>query len=114
MIGSLATLLLFQLTGVVLVRLTGVPLPGPVLGMILLFIALLLRGHTPEVFASNSRGLLNHLALLFVPAGVGIITHLHRVADEWLALSITLVASTVLCLVAAAFTLHVLTRHRQS
>jgi len=113
MIGSLATLLLFQLTGVILVRLTGVPLPGPVLGMILLFAALLLRGSTPDIFSRSSRGLLAHLSLLFVPAGVGIITHLHRVADEWLALTITLIASTALCLVVTAFTLRALTARRE-
>lgn len=109
MIGSLAALLLFQLAGELIVRLTGLPLPGPVLGMVLLFIALVARGTAPQTFSDTSRGLLDHLALLFVPAGVGIITHLSRVVDEWGAIAITLVASTALAISATAFTLHVLT-----
>jgi len=108
MIGSLAALLLFQLAGEVCVRLTGLPLPGPVLGMILLSTALLIRGHTPVAFSNTSRGLLNYLALLFVPAGVGIITHLARVADEWIAIAVTLVVSTALTMVVTAFTLRAL------
>ena len=114
MIGSLAALLLFQLAGEIIVRLTGAPLPGPVLGMILLFLALAVRGRTPQVFADTSRGLLNYLALLFVPAGVGIISYLARVADEWLAITVTLVASTALAVVVTAFTLRALTGKGQS
>ncbi|MES1933407.1 LrgA protein [Salinisphaera shabanensis T35B1] len=110
MIGSLAALLLFQLAGEIIVRLTGAPLPGPVVGMVLLFIALVVRRRTPPVFADTSRGLLNYLALLFVPAGVGIISYLDRVADEWLAIAITLVASTALAVIVTAFTLRALTR----
>jgi holin-like protein len=112
MIGSMAALLLFQLAGEIIVRLTGAPLPGPVLGMILLFVALLGRGSTPRVFGATSRGLLDYLALLFVPAGVGIITHLSRVADEWLAIAITLVASTALAILVTGFTLQALTHRR--
>jgi holin-like protein len=112
MIGSLAALLLFQLAGEILVRLTGLPLPGPVLGMILLFLALLARGRAPQVFTDTSRGLLNYLALLFVPAGVGIISYLDRVADEWLAIAITLIASTALAMIVTAFTLRALTAKR--
>lgn len=110
MIGSLAALLLFQLAGEIIVRLTGLPLPGPVLGMMLLFFGLVARGRTPDVFADTSRGLLGYLALLFVPAGVGIVSHLQRVADQWLAIGVTLLASTALALVATAFTLHLLSR----
>lgn len=113
MIGSMAALLLFQLAGELIARLTGLPLPGPVLGMILLFVVLLARGSTPKVFSDASRGLLDYLALLFVPAGVGIITHLGRVADEWLAIAITLVGSTALAVVVTALTLNAFGARRQ-
>ena len=112
MIGSLAALLAFQLAGEILVRLTGLPLPGPVLGMLLLFVALLARGRTPPVFAETTRGLLTYLGLLFVPAGVGIISHLDRVAGEWLGIAVTLLASTALALVATAFTLRYMLRRQ--
>lgn len=114
MIGSFAAILLLQLVGVILVRLTGLPLPGPVVGMILLCVVLIVRGQTPTVFARTARGLLDHLALLFVPAGVGIITHLDRVANEWLAIAITLVVSTTLAIVVTALTLRALMRRREA
>jgi len=111
MIGSIAALLILQLIGTIVIRLTGIPLPGPVVGMLLLFVFLLWRGATPDSLASTTRGLLSNLGLLFVPAGVGIITHLDAVADQWLALTITLVASAVIAIVVTAFTLRVLMRN---
>ena len=112
MIGSLAVLLLFQLAGELIVRLGGLPVPGPVVGMILLFFALLLRGAAPKVFTDTSRQLLAYLTLLFVPAGVGIVAHLGRVADQWLQIVITLVASTALTMIVTALTLRALAARR--
>lgn len=113
MIGSIATLLVLQLIGTIVIRLTGIPLPGPVVGMLLLFVYLLWRGATPTPFERTAQGLLQNLALLFVPAGVGIIAHLHAVADQWVALSVTIVASTAITLIVTAATLHWLLKWRQ-
>lgn len=113
MIGSIAALLLLQLLGTIVIRLTGIPLPGPVVGMLLLFVYLLWRGATPKPFERTAQGLLQNLALLFVPAGVGIIAHLHAVADQWIALSVTIVASAAITLVVTAATLHWLLKWRQ-
>ncbi|MES1925516.1 CidA/LrgA family protein [Salinisphaera sp. T31B1] len=111
MIGSIAALLILQLIGTIVIRLTGLPLPGPVVGMLLLFACLLWRGATPEPLAATTRGLLANLGLLFVPAGVGVITHLAAVADHWIALSVTLVGSALISIVVTAFTLSWLMRH---
>ena len=46
--------------------------------------------------------LLSHLSLLFVPAGVGVMLHLRRLADEALAVGVALVASTALSIVVTA------------
>ena len=108
MIASIAALLILQLVGTIIIRLTGLPLPGPVVGMLLLFAYLLWRGVTPKPFEATARALLQNLALLFVPAGVGIVTYLKAVADQWLALSITLIASAVISLVVTGFVLHAL------
>ncbi|WP_423820530.1 CidA/LrgA family protein [Salinisphaera sp. SPP-AMP-43] len=112
MIGSIAALLVLQLVGTILIRLTGLPLPGPVVGMLILFAYLLWRGATPHPFERTAQGLLQNLALLFVPAGVGVITHLQSVANQWLALSLTLIASAAITLVVTALTLHWLMRAR--
>ena len=63
--------------------------------MLFLFLALVLRGGPGEELKSTSGTLLQHLSLLFVPAGTGIMVHLHRVADEWLPLLLSLLVSTL-------------------
>lgn len=102
MISALSILLAFQLTGEVLARFFDLPVPGPVIGMLLLFLALALRGGPGDDLRTTSQNLLQHLSLLFVPAGTGIMVHLHRVADEWLALLLSLLLSTLLTLVVTA------------
>lgn len=102
MLSALTQLLVFQLAGEVLARGLNLPVPGPVLGMLFLFVTLLLRGGPGEALQSTSSGLLQHLSLLFVPAGTGIMIHLHRVADEWLPLLVSLVVSTLATLVVTA------------
>ncbi len=114
MIGAFALLLAFQLGGEALARLLGLPVPGPVVGMVLLFLALLARGRTPPPVSTAARGLLACLALLFVPAGVGIIVHGERVAAEWLPLAITLIASTAITMIVTGWTLFALMRRQQS
>lgn len=102
MISALTTLLVFQLTGEILTRSLNLPVPGPVLGMLLLFLSLVLRGGPGDDLRSTSQNLLQHLSLLFVPAGTGIMVHLHRVADEWLPLLLSLLISTAATLVVTA------------
>lgn len=102
MISALTALLVFQLAGEVLARSLNLPVPGPVLGMLLLFLFLVLRGGPGDELRTTSQTLLQHLSLLFVPAGTGIMVHLHRVADEWLALALSLLISTLATLVVTA------------
>lgn len=102
MIGSLAVLLAFQLVGEVAVQLSGIPVPGPVVGMVLLFIALRWRESLPDALRTTAETLLSHLSLLFIPAGVGIIQHGARLADEWLALLAAMVLSTLITVAVTA------------
>jgi holin-like protein len=95
-LAGLTWLLVFQCLGEVLVRLLRLPVPGPVIGMALLFAALAWRGGPSAELRGTAQSLLQHLSLLFVPAGVGVMLHLQRMADEWLPLVVALVASTAL------------------
>lgn len=110
MIGSIALLLVFQLAGEVLVGLTNIPVPGPVAGMLLLFIVLALRGSVPSEVSDTANGLLAHLALLFVPAGVGIIAHGGRLAGIWPVILVVLIASTLIAVAATALALSAMRR----
>lgn len=110
MIGTIALLLGFQLAGEAAVRLLGLPVPGPVAGMLLLFAALAVRGRVPDEVTTVANGLLAHLALLFVPAGVGVIAHTARLEELWLVLLVVLVASTLMAVAVTAITLSALRR----
>ncbi|PWC39074.1 CidA/LrgA family protein [Azospirillum sp. TSO35-2] len=95
MLGTLTLLLLCQLAGELAARLLHLPVPGPVLGMLLMFAGLLWRGHVPAAVQETSSGLLRHLSLLFVPAGVGVMTHAARLEAEALPILIALFGSTL-------------------
>ncbi|OEJ67140.1 CidA/LrgA family protein [Magnetovibrio blakemorei] len=94
-LGFITWLLVFQLLGEVISKGFGLPLPGPVVGMALLFVVLVVRGELPDGLKDTAAGLLKHLSLLFVPAGVGVMMHLHLLQDEWQAISAALLVSTL-------------------
>lgn len=95
MLGTLTLLLLCQLAGELAARLLHLPIPGPVLGMLLLFAGLLLRGGVPAAIQDTAGGLLRHLSLLFVPAGVGVMVHVTRLETEALPIIVALFGSTL-------------------
>lgn len=109
-LAGITLLLCYQLVGEVLVAALGLPLPGPVLGMLLLLVTLVLRRATADLVEAPAEGLLGHLSLLFVPAGVGVMVHGQRLGGEWLPILVALVASTLLTLLAVALTMRLLVR----
>lgn len=102
MINTLATLLVFQTIGEGLAYAFSLPVPGPVIGMVLLFIYFLLKKGAAEKLAPVSLELLKHLSLLFIPAGVGVMVHAQRVAAEWLPIAAALLASTIVSIAVTA------------
>jgi holin-like protein len=103
MVRGFSVLLVFQLAGEVLTRVARLPVPGPVLGMILLLGALELRAVSAEPLRVVSSGLLSHLSILFVPAGVGIMQHTGRLSAEWPSLAVALVVSTAATIAATGW-----------
>lgn len=101
---GLALLLLCQAVGEGLIHLTRWPLPGPVVGLLLL-LALLNLAAVRSPVAAAAQGLLGQLSLLFVPVGVGVITHLELVTRHGLALIGTIVLSTWIGLAVTAWVL---------
>jgi holin-like protein len=107
---ALALLLAFQLIGEAVTFALALPLPGPVLGMTLLLLAVTLRRDLLARLKPTSGTLLSHLSLLFVPAGVGVMVHGARLAAEGVAIVVAIVVSTVLALAATALTVRALLR----
>lgn len=110
MLFFLTVVLVCQLAGETLARVTGVPVPGPIIGLVLLFAGLTLRGRPVPRLEESADNLLAHLALLFVPAGVGVVQYLPVLASEWLAVSASVIGSTVVAIAVTGLVMRVLSR----
>ena len=118
MIPGFAILLGLQLAGEIAARGLGLPVPGPVLGMAFLVAGLAawsLAGgpdplHADAPLERAADGLLGSLAVLFVPAGVGVVQYLDLIAAEGTAIVVTLVASTLITLVVTVATFRLVKR----
>lgn len=110
MLQTFAILLVFQSVGEVFSYALRLPVPGPVIGMILLFCWLAIDDRLLPVIQGTTSELLKHLSLLFVPAGVGIMVHGSRIGGEWLPLVVALVLSTWLAIATTALVTRALIR----
>jgi holin-like protein len=109
MTKSLSLLLLYQFAGEVIVRLSKLPIPGPVVGMILLLVTLMVHHRATEEFREGAAAMLQHLSLFFVPAGVGVIVHVSRIADEWLPITLSILVSTFAGMAVTVWVLRIMT-----
>jgi holin-like protein len=93
-INGLTWLLGCQLVGEVLVRLTDAPIPGPVVGMVVLLVLLRVRRSDDDATVVRAAdGLLRHLQLLFVPAGVGVVAYAATIRDDAVPIAVAVVVS---------------------
>ncbi len=99
-----------ELAGEFMQQLTGIPVPGPILGLLLLLFVLIVRGGPSLSLQSTARGLLQYLPLLFVPAGAGVAAHLSLIGAEWIPITAALIGSSVIAILATAFTMRAVER----
>jgi holin-like protein len=102
MLWSFGVLLAFQACGEVLHLLTGLPVPGTIWGIGLLLAWLCATGRStgPDTFPAAD-ALLPYLGLFFVPPGVLAVMELSRLQSVWVPITISILLSSVLTLVAA-------------
>ncbi|MBB3140717.1 CidA/LrgA family protein [Halomonas organivorans] len=105
LILGMSMLLACQMLGEMLARGLTLPIPGPVIGMVILLAALIVRGKVPESLRVSGEGLLRYLTLLFVPAGVGLMVHGALIGRDVLPILVTLIVSTALTLGVTAWVL---------
>ncbi len=86
------------------------PIPGPIVGLLLLLAFFLVRRGVPEPVETTARGLLGYLSLLFVPAGVGIMRYLDLIERSWLPIVAAILGSTVLTMAVTFAVMHGLRR----
>ncbi len=96
MVRALMVLLLFQLAGTIIQEAMGLPIPGAVLGLVMLLAYLIWRGGPAPHLRNTAQGLLKNLGLLFVPAGVGVVTQLQVLRQNLLAIAVAIPVSTLL------------------
>lgn len=102
MIHALLAILACQLIGEASTRALALPLPGPVLGMILMVIALQASARLRETLRPIAQAILGHMSLLFVPAGVGVVGHFAALGGQAGALAAAIIGSTVLAITVGA------------
>ncbi len=102
MIGYLTIILVCQLVGELIVGSLSISIPGPVLGMFILFLLLLIRGDLPAGLGQTADGLLRAMSLLFVPAGTGVMMHFKLLGEALLPLGAALVVSTAMTITVTA------------
>nr|WP_280179156.1 CidA/LrgA family protein [Pyruvatibacter mobilis] len=95
-------LILAQIIGTAAMQGLGLPIPGPVAGLVLLLGVLAVSGGIPAGLGRLADLLLRHLNLFFVPAGVGLMAHLALLARDGAALTVAIILSTLAGLVVAA------------
>jgi len=114
MLRALATLLVFQCLGEGVSYLFKLPVPGPVIGMLLLFGFLMLRPQIADAIEPTALELLRHLSLLFIPAGVGIMVSAGKVRGDALAVVASLIVSTTLAIAVTALVTRALLRRQRN
>ncbi len=110
MLEAIATFFVFQLIGEVIARACDVPLPGPVIGMLLLLALLVLRPRFVEKIEPTATSLLERLSLLFVPAGVGVMQHFDILHAQWLPILAAILVSTAATIVVTSIVMTLVER----
>jgi len=114
MLKGIITLLIFQFVGECFVKLFGLIVPGPVVGMVLLLLFLMIRNKS-FVSLDNAVFLhLKYLPLLFIPAAMGIITQVDTISKEFWAIIISLFVGTVIALAFSAKFIDLLTIRKEN
>jgi holin-like protein len=96
MARGMAVLLVFLFAGDAVVSLLRLPLPGSVVGMVLLAVSLRRKWLPFEWVRPAAHLLIRHMSLLYIPPGVGVMAYFGLIRREWL----PLVAAGVVGLVA--------------
>ncbi len=110
MIRGLVQILLFQGLGEIISKVLGLPVPGPVIGLILLLIFLLVRGRIDPDLDLVASGFAQHLGVLFIPAAVGVVMFAPQLASYGFTIGMILIASVTLAVAVTSLLLKWLTR----
>lgn len=103
-------ILSFLFAGELINRLTPIPIPGNVLGMLLLFGALYFKIIEVSMIRDVSNFLLSHLSFFFIPASVGIISCFEILSETWIQVIGITIVSTLLVMILTGITVQLVQR----
>ena len=118
MLKSIFIILLYQLIGELFQKFFGLSIPGPVIGLVLLLLTLLLiqkrERAVPikEDLYNSAEILLNYLPLLFIPVGVGVVMHLSLLEDNLTSVVLVIILGTLLTLALTGFVMEKILRKK--
>ena len=104
MLYALATLFAFNLLGELLVRVSGLPLPGALVGTLMLLIGLLFYKRLPKPLEDTASVLLQNMMLLFIPVIAGVMLEFDHLRREWLPFVLSCVVGAAITFTATALT----------
>lgn len=110
LVSGLAIILLFQLVGLALEQIPGMPMPGPISGMVLFFLYLVITGGGYEPEREAAHHLLSHMALFYIPAGAGIVTVGALLMEQALGITLALTLGTLVAFLTTAHLMQWLSR----
>jgi holin-like protein len=113
MLSALATLLVFQCLGEGVSYLFHLPVPGPVVGMLLLLAYIAWRPQSVAALEPTALEILRHLSLLFVPAGVGIMVSAKALSGDLVAVLVSIAVSTTLAIAVTALVMRAMLRRQR-
>lgn len=105
-------ILIICFIGEVLSKVVHIPLPGSIIGMILLFICLLLGVIKLEMIEEISKFLLDHLAFFFIPAGVGLLAYIGILKENLIPILVICFITTFLVMIVTGWTVQLIKRRR--
>lgn len=114
MLKGIIVLLVFQFLGECIAKLFELLVPGPVIGMVLLLLFLMIRKSSFESLDNAVFIHLRYLPLLFIPAAMGIITQADVISKEFWAITISLLVGTIIALAFTAKLMDYLTIRQEN
>jgi holin-like protein len=99
MLAGFLSLIGCQLLGELIQRALGLPLPGPVIGMLILFVGLCIHGDVPKDLEIGSQRLIELLPMLLMAPAAGVFFLGAGFADQWPAFIAAVTLGTLCTLV---------------
>ncbi|KDR95575.1 holin-like protein [Peptoclostridium litorale DSM 5388] len=109
-----AIIISFWLMGEIIREFSGIPIPGNVIGMVLLFTSLCLKWVKLDSINEVSDFLLSHLAFFFIPAGAGLISCLSVLRYSWIKIVVISLISTIFVIVSTGITIQTVQRRSKN